>query len=47
MNPRRLVPLGVGLGVGVAGAVALNSAPSLIALSSIGRSRPSFSIRIV
>lgn len=37
MSPRRLVPLGIGLGAGVAGVVALNSAPSLIALSSIGR----------
>jgi peptidoglycan-N-acetylglucosamine deacetylase len=37
VNPRRLVPLGIGLGVGVAGIVAVNSAPSLIALSSIGR----------
>jgi peptidoglycan/xylan/chitin deacetylase (PgdA/CDA1 family) len=37
VNARRLAPIGIGLGVGVAGAVALNSAPSLIALSSIGR----------
>jgi peptidoglycan/xylan/chitin deacetylase (PgdA/CDA1 family) len=31
------VPLGVGLGVGVAGVLAVNAAPSLLALSSIGR----------
>jgi peptidoglycan/xylan/chitin deacetylase (PgdA/CDA1 family) len=31
------VPLGIGLGVGIAGVVAVNSAPSLLALSSIGR----------
>ncbi len=37
MNPRRLAPLGIGLGIGVAGAAAVHAAPSLIALSSIGR----------
>lgn len=37
MNTRRLVPLGVGLGIGVAGAAAIHAAPSLVALSSIGR----------
>jgi peptidoglycan/xylan/chitin deacetylase (PgdA/CDA1 family) len=34
---RRLAPLGIGIGVGIAGAAALHTAPSLIALSSIGR----------
>lgn len=37
MNHRRLVPLGVGLGIGVAGVAAVHAAPSLVALSSIGR----------
>lgn len=37
MNTRRLLPLGVGLGIGVAGAAAVHAAPSLVALSSIGR----------
>ena len=37
MNPRRLAPIGIGLGIGVAGAAALHTAPSLVALSSIGR----------
>jgi peptidoglycan-N-acetylglucosamine deacetylase len=37
VNPRRLAPLGVGLGLGVAGVVAVHTAPSLIALSAIGR----------
>jgi peptidoglycan/xylan/chitin deacetylase (PgdA/CDA1 family) len=37
LNRRHLVPLGAGLGVAVAGIVAANSAPSLLALSSIGR----------
>jgi peptidoglycan/xylan/chitin deacetylase (PgdA/CDA1 family) len=37
LNRRHLVPVGVGLGVAVAGVVAANSAPSLLALSSIGR----------
>jgi peptidoglycan-N-acetylglucosamine deacetylase len=37
VNARRLVPLGIGLGVGVAGIAAVNSAPSLLALSGVGR----------
>lgn len=37
MSSRRLLPLGVGLGIGVATIAAANSAPSLLALSSIGR----------
>jgi peptidoglycan/xylan/chitin deacetylase (PgdA/CDA1 family) len=37
LTRRAFVPLGIGLGVGVAGVVAANSAPSLLALSSIGR----------
>lgn len=37
MNRQRLGPLGIGLGLGVAGAAALHTAPSLVALSSIGR----------
>ena len=37
MNRRHLAPLGIGIGVGVAGLAALHTAPSLIALSSIGR----------
>jgi peptidoglycan/xylan/chitin deacetylase (PgdA/CDA1 family) len=34
---RRLAPLGIGVGLGVAAAAAVHTAPSLIALSSIGR----------
>jgi peptidoglycan/xylan/chitin deacetylase (PgdA/CDA1 family) len=37
VNTRRLVPLGLGLSIGVAGAAAVHAAPSLVALSSIGR----------
>jgi peptidoglycan/xylan/chitin deacetylase (PgdA/CDA1 family) len=37
VNAKRLAPLGIGVGLGVAGAVAVHTAPSLIALSSIGR----------
>jgi peptidoglycan-N-acetylglucosamine deacetylase len=37
VNRQRLAPLGIGVGLGVAGAVAIHTAPSLIALSSIGR----------
>ncbi len=37
MNAKRLAPLGIGVGLGVAGAVAIHTAPSLVALSSIGR----------
>ena len=37
MNRRRLAPIGIGIGIGVAGAAALHTAPSLVALSSIGR----------
>jgi peptidoglycan-N-acetylglucosamine deacetylase len=37
VNVRRLAPVGIGLGLGVAGVAAVHTAPSLIALSSIGR----------
>jgi peptidoglycan-N-acetylglucosamine deacetylase len=37
VNAKRLAPFGIGVGLGVAGAVAIHTAPSLIALSSIGR----------
>jgi peptidoglycan-N-acetylglucosamine deacetylase len=37
VNAKRLAPLGIGLGLGVAGAVAVHTSPSLVALSSIGR----------
>ncbi len=37
MNRLRLAPIGIGIGLGVAGAAAVHTAPSLIALSSIGR----------
>jgi peptidoglycan-N-acetylglucosamine deacetylase len=37
VNAKRFAPLGIGLGLGVAGVVAVHTAPSLIALSSIGR----------
>ncbi|MGZ6969559.1 MAG: polysaccharide deacetylase family protein [Acidimicrobiia bacterium] len=37
MNPKRLAPLGIGIGLGVAGAALVHTAPSLVALSAIGR----------
>jgi peptidoglycan/xylan/chitin deacetylase (PgdA/CDA1 family) len=37
VNPRRLAPVGIGIGLGVAGVAALHTAPSLIALSAVGR----------
>jgi peptidoglycan/xylan/chitin deacetylase (PgdA/CDA1 family) len=37
VNRKQLTPLGIGIGLGVAGAAALHAAPSLIALSAIGR----------
>jgi peptidoglycan-N-acetylglucosamine deacetylase len=37
VNAKRLAPLGIGVGLGVAGAAAIHTAPSLVALSSIGR----------